>query len=247
MDTFEDKCKNAVTGADLMEIAEVYDQILHHAYNMCDNKDNCIYYTKHNVMDAYNVKTIYNDYIGWALPTEKACQLVVDKWQKNPNRRIVDLGAGTGAFCSVFNHLGVPADKLIAVDIENPTHTGNKSSVRKEFWPIVRDNDYQVNSEDILFIAWGTTGIDDIVDDYVERDGKCIIILGETNVTYDPEEFIDRETDKPKENWIVDLHHVPGALSIYAEQLSINTNIKGYPSALLWVLVDYYNRYMNGV
>ena len=147
----------------------------------------------------------------------------------------MDLGAGTGVFCSVFHHLGVSSDKLIAVDLENPTHRGINA---KEFWPIRRKNNYQPNPEDIVFIAWGTSGINDIVDDYVERGGKCIIILGEANVTYDPDKFMDQE------DWMVKLHHVPGALSIYAEQLSINNNIRDQKISLLWILFEKYKTYM---
>ena len=232
METFEEDCKNAVTGLDLMNIAETYHQILTASYD--DHK-----------VDSNKFKKIYNDYIGWALPSQKACQLVIDEWQKDPSRRIVDLGAGTGLFCKVFHDLGVPGDKLIAVDITNPTHTPLDASIeRKEFWHINLDNNYKPNPEDILFIAWGTSGIDDIVDDYVERGGKCIIILGETNVTYDPEQFMDSETEKPKEDWWVELHHVPGALSIYAEQLSINKNIRDMKMGLLWILIEKYNTWM---
>lgn len=223
MDTFEENCKNAVTGLDLMNIAGVFHQILFHSYNRCNIKDNCSYCAKRNFMDSINAKRIYNDYIGWALASEKACRLVVNEWQKDPSRNIVDLGAGTGVFCLVFHHLGIPADKLIAVDIENPTHTTafggtTKSSVRKNFWPIVRNNDYKPDPNDILFIAWGAY-IDDVVTDYVKRGGKCVIILGETNVSYDPETFIE-ETD-----WIADLHHVPGPSSIHFERLSINKKV----------------------
>lgn len=237
MKTFEENCKNAVSGLDLLNIAEVYDQILHHSYNKCDIEENCTYCVEHNIMDSTNAKIIYNDYIGWALPSRKTCQLVVDEWKKDPSRNIVDIGAGNGVFCKVFNHLGIPNDKLIAVDIENPTHRGNNA---KEFWHIHREDNYKPNPEDILFIAWGTSGINGIVDDYVERGGKCIIILGETNVTYDPEKFIDQETEKPKKDWTVELHHVPGALSIYAEQLSINKHMK---VSLLWTLFEKYMGY----
>lgn len=228
MKSFEEDCKNAANGLDLMNIAETYHRILLHSYNECECKDEC-------EDNSINAKKIYNNYIGWALPSRKVCQLVIDEWQKDPTRNIVDLGAGNGIFCSVFHDLGVPGDKLIAIDLENPTHRGVNA---KEFWRINRDNNYKLNPEDILFIAWGTTGIDTIVDDYVERGGKCIIILGETNVTYDPEKFMDQE------DWMVELHHVPGPLSIYSEQLSINKNIRDLKVSLLWILFEKYKTYM---
>jgi hypothetical protein len=243
MDAFEDDCKNATNGLDLMNIAETYHQMLTHSYDGCGCQvKDCVNCLVDSSMNSGQIKNIYNNYIGWALPSRKACQLVVDEWQKDPSRNIVDLGAGTGVFCKVFNDLGVSSDKLITVDLENPTHISafgdTKSIKRREFWPVIRNNYYQPNPEDIVFIAWGTTGIDNIIDDYVKRGGKCIIILGETNVTYDPEKFIDQE------DWMVKLHHVPGPLSIYAEQLSINKNIHDQKVSLLWILVEKYKTYM---
>ena len=96
----------------------------------------------------------------------------------------MDLGAGTGVFCKVFHHLGVPGDKLIAVDIENPTHRGINA---KEFWHIHRDNNFKPNPQDILFIAWGTTGIDNIVEDYVgETPIAPLLILKKGELTGSP-------------------------------------------------------------
>ena len=55
---------------------------------------------------------------------------------------------------------------------------------------------------------------------------------------------MDHETHKPKQDWMVELYHVPGPLSIYAEQLSINNNIHDMSVALLWILVEKYKTYM---
>lgn len=114
-----------------------------------------------------------------------------------------------------FNHLDIPEDKLIAVDLQNSSHISGES---KNFWPIYRDDNYKVYCNDILFIAWGTYRLECIIYDYVEQGGKCIIILGEEErgCTFGPDFFVNNP------NWKVELHKVPGPASLYSERLSIN-------------------------
>ena len=195
IDTFVEMCQNAETGDDLLKISAEYSEIFY------------------NTMIP--IQGIYNRYIGWALPSEKACTLVVSTWKQFPNSKIVDIGGGTGLFCKVFNHLGIPENKLLAVDLSNPSHCSSES---KNFWPIHREDDFKVDPNDILFIAWGVTKSHRIIDDYVERGGHCVIILGELggNITTDPEMLIENP------EWNVEIHEVPGPASLWFERLSIS-------------------------
>lgn len=83
VNTFVEMCQNAETGEDLLKISDYYDEI-------------------HNKNFILDLKTIYNQYIGWPLSSEKACKLVVNTWKDFPNSKIIDVGAGTGLFCKTF-------------------------------------------------------------------------------------------------------------------------------------------------
>lgn len=187
MQKFETMCQCAETGEDIMKIVDNYDM---------------------------EFKNIYNKYIGWALASREACNLVVDFWKLHPEKRIVDVGAGTGLFCKVFNYLGIPEDKLLAIDLPNPSHFRDE---QKKFWPIHRNDDFKVDPGDILFIAWGVVNIEKTLYDYIDRGGNFIIILGELGeLTLDPE--ILEEND----DWIVDSCKVPSPMGSCMERLSIS-------------------------
>lgn len=200
--TFVKRCQTAESGQDLMNIAEQYEKL-----------------------HQYCPKLIYNHYIGWALPSKQVCTLVVEEWKKKKSR-IIDLGAGTGLFSRVFHDLGVPEEYLLAVDIENPTHQGaylidfgDKNPDRRQFWPIHRDNDYVVDINDILFIAWGIY-LNTIVEDYISRGGHTVIILGEVDGCTFPANYFEDKT-----GWSTTMTQVVGPASLYMEHLSINNKI----------------------
>ena len=193
IEQFVKRCKNAETGEDLLRIAEMYVEIQQQA-----------------VMGPL---FLYQEHIGWALPSQQTCQKVVDIWKQFPYSRIVDFGAGTGLFCKVFHHLGISQDKLLAVDLHQPTH----AKQTKQFWPIHRDDDYHVDVNDILFVAWGS-GITNVIDDYVDSGGFCVMILGEVDYgCTTPANYFENI-----EGWDMELIHVPGPASAYTEHLSIN-------------------------
>ena len=202
---FDEMCKNANTGEEICQLVDYY-------YEITKNSD-------------FELKSLYNNYIGWALPSIKTCNLVVETWKLYPNSHIVDLGAGTGVFCKVFNDMGIQENKLLAIDLIKPSHCSKHS---RSFWPIYRYDNYKVDSNDILFIAWGLN-FEYIVDDYVKRGGHCVIILGELGggLTFPPDFFLD-DNDQPKDGWDVVLHKARSPLLSCCERLSINRRIK-YP------------------
>lgn len=125
-----------------------------------------------------SVKTVYNSTIGWAMPSQKACSLMYSTWsahvEKYPGARFIDVGAGTGIFSYVMSLHGVPREKIVALDLENPTH---RMYGQRRFWQCVTAVD--IAPTDMLFVGWGSD-TDDIIDDYVNSGGHCIVILGET-------------------------------------------------------------------
>ncbi|HSW77029.1 MAG TPA: hypothetical protein VLG50_08275 [Candidatus Saccharimonadales bacterium] len=57
-----------------------------------------------------------------------------------------------------------------------------------------------------------------MIDDYVDRGGQCVIILGECgDLTTDPEKFLHDD------RWDTVMYEVPAAASFCPETLSINT------------------------
>ena len=65
METFEEDCKNATNGLELMNIAETYHQILTANYDGCDcGMKDCTNCLVDSTMNSREIKKIYNDYIG---------------------------------------------------------------------------------------------------------------------------------------------------------------------------------------
>ena len=162
-------------------------------------------------------KYFYNMHIGWALPTTQVCEQVVGLWRKYPSARIVDMGAGSGLFCMMFHDAGIPINKLLAVDREEPILCWKTTNT---YWDITRNDDFEVPIEDIFFMAWGGGfgKLDERLDSYIKRGGWCVVILGETvdGCTF-PSDYL-----KNNDDWDATLIHVDGLASAYAEHLSIN-------------------------
>lgn len=132
---------------------------------------------------------------------------------------MVDIGAGTGNFCKVLNHLGIPGDKLLAVDV--------KYSIHNMFWPIILEANFKVDINDILFIAWVIDDIENILKDYINRGGKYVIIIGKlrSGCTLAADWFLNEESDQPIEGWNVEMYDIPGPISYYQERLTINIKL----------------------
>jgi len=185
------------------------------------------FFTDHN----YNYVVIWNKLIGWGLPSKIVCQNILDAYKTHlrffPNSKIIDFGAGTGIFAFMFNQMGISNDKILAIDIVKPTHS---DKLQRNFWDICSKDNYKVDPHDILFISWGTD-VEKAVNSYIARGGKCVIILGEEgyNMSFPSDYFEDEENEYTnddnlnRDEWEVNLIHVPGGLSQYSEYLSINT------------------------
>lgn len=163
----------------------------------------------------YHVKHHYNEHIGWALPSAQVCAQVVGLWQKYPSARIVDLGAGSGVFCMMFHDAGVPTDKLLAIDKETPVKCWQTTNT---YWPITRDDAFDVPIRDILFLAWGGGDSNLRLDSYIKRGGWCVVILGELGdgCTF-PSDYLVED-----EEWESTIIHVDSPAFCNAEHLSIN-------------------------
>jgi hypothetical protein len=218
IDKFVDLCLNATSVKDLYQLAKLYTEMFREY--------------------VLSIKHVYNSTIGWALVSECACthlfHAVSAHLIEYPVARFIDVGAGTGVFSHILCELGVPKEKIIALDKPKPTHT---LEGQRSFWEITHAVDIQPT--DIIFVAWGS-GTSHIVDDYVERGGKCVIILGEmTDGCTFPADYFrtnnsDDSSDIDCENpvntrkiadeniWDIEIHHVPGPASNHSEHISIN-------------------------
>ncbi len=189
-DIFREKCQSVQNGEDIFKVVEEY---------------------------RMDFKHIYNVEIGWALPARETCMHIVQFWKSYPKSTIVDLGAGSGFFCLALHHLGIPAEKLFAVDRMEPTH----GQYHKLLWPIWREYHYVVPKNDILFIAWGTSGHIDVLEEFIAKGGSKVIILGEwgNDCTLASDYF------RKNKAWKSTLIHVIGPASYFNEHLSMNVKI----------------------
>ena len=168
--------------------------------------------------DNYSIwfypKGVYNEHIGWGLPTDQVCFNVSALWQHYPSSRIVDMGAGSGLFCLMFHDAGVPADKLLAIDKIKPS---KQWKTTHQFWPIQHCDDFEVPIDDIFFLAWGGETKSRLTS-YIERGGWCVVILGEDDdgCTF-PADYL-AENDE----WHYISIYVDGLASFDAERLSIS-------------------------
>jgi len=213
IDRFVHLCQHGKTKEEFFELVDIYDELF-----------------KLYIM---GLKTIYNQLIGWALPSKQVCEVVFAAYQEHvkmyPNARIIDLGAGTGIFSYMFNQMGIPAANIIALDLENRTHS-NKA--QRSFWQITINDNFEFRETDILFVAWGS-GIGGEVDRYCNSNGKCVILLGETSdgCTFPSDYFVkydedDEEQEQDQNEWKTESYHVPGPASAYSEHITVNIRKK---------------------
>lgn len=150
-EVFEKMCQDAKTQEEMYEIVRILEADLDHY--------NCRFYGK----------SIYNDNIGWGLPTPQVCNEVFTFWKKcnDSSVRLVDVGCGSGIFCKMFHDAGIPRENLIAVDVVN--RDKYYSTKTRKFWDIIHDDNYQVCKDDIFFLAWGTSDIKPTLKSYINR------------------------------------------------------------------------------
>jgi len=167
-------------------------------------------------------KKYYNKYIGWGIPSPEALKLIYDGFQEHlkhfPDARLIDLGAGTGVYSALLVKMGVPPEKMIAIDLVKKTHT----EVSTEFHPVLTE--FEIKSSDAILVVWGS-GCDKVVETYAEAGGTCVIIQGESSdgCTY-PTDVFDNEASKDN-GWNVTYSEKSlfSLVSYYAENITINT------------------------
>lgn len=167
--------------------------------------------------------TIYWDtftrYVAYAIPSKTAVEQVVtwfwDYKKLNKGAKLVDFGCGSGIWCFLLNDAGIPRDSLIGVDL--PDENKTLHNFGRKYYDIIYDNNYQVDKDDIFFITWGYD-VETIVDDYVKRGGKCVIILGDDGCAHPSGDYF-----VGNDNWKVTITKVVAGVSIvYPDILSLN-------------------------
>jgi hypothetical protein len=165
-------------------------------------------------------KLIYNDLVGWSLPSRKACDYIAKFW--SVGKRIVDFGAGTGHFCAALHQCGIPKHNLVAVDQNEEKRLSRYKPRSRYFWPIVEVQDFTWNYEsDILLIAWGVHKLEEVIESFIANKGKTVIIVGETDCTLSWAYFFPDECQRP--GWSTQSMHVKGPASQWSERVSINS------------------------
>lgn len=206
---FYSLCLNAENAKDLLTITSIFENAV-------------------ILSNDWYYRQIYNRFIGWGLASYHTCKLIYDYWLAHSECCIVDLGAGRGIFCCILHFLGIPKEKLIAIDL----HIEEKT-----FWPIQKVNEnYQVPKDAILFISWGSMNGSSRpnVDDYVARGGSQIIILGETEggCTLESDCFKNHsQFEEPIMNKVVGPFSIDGS-----EFLSFNIRKKTQDKLYYWDL-----------
>ncbi len=129
-----------------------------------------------------SARCLFRLYVGWAIPTQvellqirawlEQYALVADTTERKV--RLVDMGAGSGVLMYLLHHVGVPAERLVAVDRAEQPQFGT------EYWPIIRDGDYVVEPQDVFCVVWGhpRDQLGTKLKDYVARGGRCVLIWG---------------------------------------------------------------------
>lgn len=170
-------------------------------------------------------KSYYNKHIGWGVPSDKALKYIFNAFQKHletyPEARLIDVGAGTGLYSALLFKMGIPASKLVALDLVVRTH--RPSDITHDFYPITThttEEPFKILPTDALLVVWGA-GCWDIVMEYA-KTGTCIIVQGECDggCTF-PTNWVEYIEDI--ENWMIDFieYGLYSLASSYAENISV--------------------------
>ncbi|CAK7994820.1 Hypothetical protein POVR1_LOCUS344 [uncultured virus] len=172
------------------------------------------------LMSRSMFRDIIVSYIGFALPSPQAIEVLFKAYQRHlerfPKAKFVDLGAGSGVFCWLLHRAGILKDRLLAIDLPSGKTT---HQFQKNYWEITEDSNYHADPDDVLFIGWGCGG-GNVIDQYEKDGGKCLIILGELEdgATYPADAFVNRG------DWKIEWHEVMGSANMLSpDYLTINT------------------------
>jgi hypothetical protein len=172
------------------------------------------------------LRSIFARKIGYGIPSKLAID-VISVWvtsifKESPESKMVDFGCGSGIWCALLNDAGIPRDKIIAVDLpaDKKTHT-----FELQYWDkIIEDVNYNTNPNDILFISWGSMS-DSIIEDYVNKGGRWVIILGEREAATSPSYNHfgnDSDGNDGDSEWEITTIRVPGSCTFLSDGLTLN-------------------------
>ncbi|QKF93514.1 hypothetical protein QKU48_gp0056 [Fadolivirus algeromassiliense] len=170
------------------------------------------------LFESFMLRQSFITFVGYAIPSEKAIHTITNwffEQQKiNNNIKLVDMGAGSGIWELLLHDAGIPKESLIAVDLPKDKKT---HKFERLFWPVIEDMAYKVDPSNIMFIAWGYM-TSNIIKEFEDRGGKCVIILGEneSGCTYPESDYF-----KDNLNWTTTVVHVTGGASRY-DMLTLN-------------------------
>jgi len=199
---FQNYCKEAKTANDLQKVIKMIEQ-------------------RDELFGRMIFKSIYNQFIGWAVPCSKALKVICDQWsvhvRKFPTARLIDYGAGTGVYCCLLEQMGIQADRMIALDLPVKTHI-----TCRQFFPITKviDGDFQFQPTDFVLIAWG---YGQKLNPCIDAGVQCVVIQGEDSdgCTFPVNFFVDNTDIKQK--WETVMHLDVCSLAASSECISVNT------------------------
>ena len=156
-------------------------------------------------------KDHYNKHIGWTIPSWEMLSQI-----KQIGRPICDYGSGSGLLIHLLKLIGCDA---YGVDYHHYTNEwGNVGKFcRPKVYVMSEDQIFHVPSDHIFLISWGYINRDPI-NDYIERGGKCVIIIGEDDegCTHPPYDLFNDMSD-----WTCQIIEIPNFYGIYTK-MSIN-------------------------
>lgn len=179
---------------------------------------------KETFMFMTRYRDIFVSFASYAIPSDQAIDQIVtwfNEYRKiSPTAKFVDFGAGSGLFSLLLNDAGIPKDSLIAIDKSDKNKKLHKFG--RKYFDIIEDENYKVDPNDIFFVAWGFIH-GNALEDYIEKGGRCVIILGENEggCTHPSGDYF-----KDDKEWNVINIKVPAGANIWkGDILSYNTKI----------------------
>lgn len=160
-------------------------------------------------------KSYYNKYIGWTIPSWDMLSQIKSV-QKQMNMPLCDYGSGSG----LMTHLLKLMDCLVyGVDLKE-----GWPNVGKFYQPdilMTGKSIYHVPIDHIFLVSWGYLPLKGSpLDDYIERGGKCIIIIGEDGYgcTYPSYDYVNSDS------WRSTIVEIPNFYGIHTK-MSINIRL----------------------
>lgn len=162
-------------------------------------------------------KDYYNLDIGWTIPSWDML-MQIKSVQQQRKKPVCDYGAGSG----LLTHLL----KLVGCDVYGVDLNDGWKNVGKFHGPEILISEtggdhpsFVVPNDHIFLISWGYLNVEGSpLNDYIERGGRCVIIIGEDDdgCTYPSYEYL-----KGQKEWQTHIIEVPNFHGIHT-RMSIN-------------------------